>query len=278
MGGIYLTFARIRCKLVIRRSVLPTFVSYFSESDPLGDLLEVLMRSLVRLGICAAILAGMVVDVRAGLTPIGPGDFPANTTMVDLTPVNGADVQGLTVDGITFAYTSSGPNTPSAIIDGGPGTTNHITPPNVVSEDGNPSSTDALTMTFAQPQNLLGYGFALLDGSTISSGSTVTLYDSSNNLLGSITVGAAPDPNFAGGFLGVLSTTAFSVAVVTFGDPNAPAFALGNIEYAAGVPEPSSVVMAGVAVIAGLGFALRRRLGRTAEVGRLCGRTEVASG
>ena len=73
-----------------------------------------------------AILAAS--DASASVVAIGP--FSATTSITFTGLANGTEVNGLTVSGVLFSYSLGSGN---VIIDGGPGTTNHIAPPNIVS-------------------------------------------------------------------------------------------------------------------------------------------------
>src|SRR5215203_5345192 len=93
------------------------------------------MASARRLTILLSSLCGGLVlsasPARADVIVVGPAAFPAGSPLItfagvpDLTEVN-----GLLFGGIQFSY-SLGDN--EVIINGGPGPTNNIDPPNVVS-------------------------------------------------------------------------------------------------------------------------------------------------
>ncbi len=159
----------------------------------------------------------------ASVITIGVGAFGAGSTLTTFTGlIDGTEVNGLTVNGILFQYSlGSG----QLIIDGGPGLTNNITPPNIVSI-GNPSGT--LSMTLPSPVDSFGYGFAILGTSVVPTATTISLFNGATPV-GSLTYGGVPDPNFTGGFAGIQSTLLFNRVSVTFNSAVAPAFALDNI-------------------------------------------------
>src|SRR5262245_52728841 len=96
----------------------------------------------------SALASTIPIDIAA----FGPGS--TLTTFAGL--ADGTEVNGLTVDGILFQYSLGNG---SVILDGGPGTTNHIAPLNIVSI-GNPSG--VLTLTLPTLADLFGYGYAIL--------------------------------------------------------------------------------------------------------------------
>jgi hypothetical protein len=167
--------------------------------------------------------------------PIGP--FPPSTLITFTGLANGTEVNGLTVSGVSFAYTVGGSPLNGAVqIDGGPGTTN-IAPPNIVSIG---NATGTLTMLLPSPATMFGYGYAIeVMGATVANATTISVF-SGATLLGSLSYNGVPDPIFTGGFAGIQSTSAFDRVAVTFNSAAAPAFALDNIRLANGVPEPSS--------------------------------------
>jgi hypothetical protein len=71
----------------------------------------------------------------ASVVAVGPGAFPATPVLNFAGLVDGTEVNGLVVGGVQFSYSLGNGN---LITDGGPGTTNNVVPPNVVSI-GNPA-------------------------------------------------------------------------------------------------------------------------------------------
>src|ERR1700720_1690624 len=75
----------------------------------------------------------------ATVVAVGPGSFPAGSTLIDFAGLAfGTEVNGLTASGALFNYIVGGsPLNGAVVIDGGPGATNNITPPNIVSVGNN---------------------------------------------------------------------------------------------------------------------------------------------
>lgn len=183
----------------------------------------------------ASSLALACVSASAAVSAVGPAAFPSTSLLVDLSSASeGVDVHGLSVDGLTFSYSlGSG----QLIIDGGPGITNSVAPPNVVSI-GNP--TGILGVALPGLSSMFGYGYALLSSGTVPEGTTISLFNGTTNV-GSMSYTAIPDPNFPGGFAGIASTLPFDRVELTF-DASAQAFAADNFRVTA-VPEPTTLGM-----------------------------------
>ena len=187
----------------------------------------------------AIILSGS--NAVAGVIPIGP--FAASTLITFTGLADSTEVNGLTVSGVLFSYSLGNGK---VIIDGGPGITNHITPPNIVSVGNN---TGILTMFLPSPATMLGYGYAILNTAAVANAATISVF-SGATLLGSLSYNGVPDPTFTGGFAGIQSTSAFDRVAVTFNSVAAPAFALDNIRIA-NIPEPSTMLLVLSGVIGG---------------------------
>ena len=73
---------------------------------------------------------------HAALTPIGPLDFASGATVIDFSGLaDGTEANGLVLDAVLFQVTKNSVATNGiVVVDGGPGTTGNITPPNLVSE------------------------------------------------------------------------------------------------------------------------------------------------
>src|SRR5262249_25110374 len=116
------------------------------------------MRKCIRMLGVVGILSLSVPISNASVLPVGPGAFPTGSPLLNFNGLaDGTEVNGLVVSGVTFSYTLGGILTNGAvIIDGGPGTTNNITPPNIVSVFfGNNSG--ILGVTLPSPATLFGY-------------------------------------------------------------------------------------------------------------------------
>jgi hypothetical protein len=189
----------------------------------------------------------------ASVIGIGVGAFGPGTTLTTFTGLaDGTEVNGLNVGGIVFNYSlGSG----QLVIDGGPGITNNVNPPNIVSV-GAPTGT--LSLLFPTFLDRFGYGFAVLSGATIPNVTTINLFSGATNV-GTLSFGGAPDPDFTGGFAGIQSTIPFDRATVSFVG-SVPAWALDNVRTGttgATVPEPTTFVLLGTG-IGLLGFCRRK--------------------
>ena len=186
---------------------------------------------------------------KATVVGVGPGAFPAGSTLITFTGLpDGTEVNGLIVGGVLFNYSLGNGN---VIIDGGPGVTNNINPQNIVSV-GNP--TGILTLLLPGLATTFGYGYAILNTIPVPNATTITLFSGATNV-GSLSYNGLPDPTFTGGFAGIQSTIPFDRVQITFAV--APAFALDNVRIA-NVPEPTTMLLLGTG-LAGLAARVRRR-------------------
>ena len=220
------------------------------------------MRTHRRWVVVACLVTGLAVlaapAARASTIAIGIGAFDPGSTLTTFTGLsNGKEVNNLVVDGLLFQYSLGNGD---VVIDGGPGVTNNIAPPNVVSV-GNDSG--VLAITFPSLISQFGYGFAIESFGVNPASTTISLFDGAVPV-GSLSYGGAPDPMFTGGFAGIQSTLAFNRAELTFNSAVAPAFAVDNIRTSSNtVPEPGTLLLVG----AGIG-AIVRRGGHTRGEGR----------
>lgn len=177
----------------------------------------------------------------AALTPISPADFGPGTQTVTFTSLlDGTEVNGLVVDGVTFqALVSDSPTNGKVIVDvdGGPGITNNINPPNLVSASN--EATLALRVILPALTNQFGCGFAILATEVVPNAVTFNLFSGATPV-GSIFFAGTPDPEFTGGFAGVASTISFDRVELQF---SGSAFAVDNIMFS---PEPMTVPEGGV--------------------------------
>lgn len=161
----------------------------------------------------------------------------------------GTEVNSLNVGGVTFQVTLLGTSTDGQVqIDGGPGITENVNPPNVVSFDN--SAGLKLTVILPTSSSHFGYGYAVLAFDTIPDATTVELFSGMTSL-GSLSYTATADPFFSGGFAGIESTIPFNRAELTFSQAGA-AFAVDNVRFlpVTSVPESgSSLAILGVALV-----------------------------
>lgn len=196
------------------------------------------------LTLCAAAYSSVIA--------VGPEAFPADPMLLDFATLStGTEVNGLIVNGVQFSYTMGGSPTNGVLrIDGGPGITNNITPSNIVSVGGD---TGTLGLLLPAPTTLFGYGYAILNRgglSIVANATTVNIFMGTSNL-GTLSYTGVPDPVWSGGFAGIQSTIPFDRVELTFNFVAAPSFAVDNVRFAI-IPEPSTILLAGVALALGL--------------------------
>lgn len=174
---------------------------------------------------------------QASVIRVGPGAFPETSTLITFAGLaDGTEVNGLSVGGVLFNYSLGNGE---VVIDGGPGVTNNITPPNVVSIGNNAGS---LTLTLGGLFDVFGYGYAISGAGSVVSATTITVFSGAANV-GTLSYDGVLDPDFTGGFAGIQSTIPFDRVQLTFNSSLAPDFALDNIRLATAVPEPSAIIL-----------------------------------
>jgi hypothetical protein len=198
---------------------------------------------------------GFCSSAYSSVIAVGPGAFAAGSAVIDFTGLpNNTEVNGLIAGGVQFTYSVGGPPVNGAVvIDGGPGATNNIAAPNIVSVGDN---TGILSLLLPAPATLFGYGYAILSINTVVDATTIDLFLGANNV-GTLAYTGAPDPIFAGGFAGIQSTVPFDRVELTFNSTSAPAFAVDNITFSS-VPETATMLLTAGA-IALLGILRRQR-------------------
>jgi len=187
--------------------------------------------------------------------PVSPAAFPIGSPLITFDGLaDGTEVNGLVVGGVLFNYSLGNGN---LIINGGPGSTNNVEPPNIVSVGNN---SGVLTVMLPMASDLFGYGYAVLNTDPLANATTINLFSGAVNV-GTLSYNGVPDPTFSGGFAGIQSTVPFNRVELTFNSTAAPAFALDNVRYAStstpAIPEPSSIALV-LTGIAGLLWQRRR--------------------
>jgi hypothetical protein len=168
---------------------------------------------------------------HATLTPIGSLDFASGATVLNFsTLADNTEANGLVLDGVLFQVTKNSSSTNGiVIVDGGPGTTGNISPPNLVSI----SDLDGVALIVSLPNltTQFGYGYAIRAEISVPAATTIDLF-AGPTPVGSISFTGIPDPIFTGGFAGVASDAPFDRAVLTFSDVG-DAFAVDNVTFSA---------------------------------------------
>ena len=192
-------------------------------------------------------------SASASVVAVGSAAFPTGATLIDFQTVpTGTEVNGLVISGVIFSYAVGGvPLNDAVVIGDGPGITNDIFPPNIVSTG---NGTGILGIQLPAPVFLFGYGYAILSIGTLPAATTISVFSGATPL-GSLPYTGASDPFFTGGFAGIQSTIAFDRVQVTFNSGETQGFALDNLQFASGpfanVPESSTVwlLIIGVALL-----------------------------
>jgi len=166
---------------------------------------------------------------QAALTPIGPLDFASGATTLDFAALpTDTEANGLILDAVLFQVTKNSVATNGIVfVDGGPGTTGNIMPPNLVSLS-DPNGV-ALIVSLPHLASQFGYGYAINAAVSVPAATTIELFAGATPI-GSISFTGIPDPLFTGGFAGVASDTPFDRAVLTFSDVG-DAFAVDNVTF-----------------------------------------------
>lgn len=228
-------------------------------------------RSLDLPGLTAVMTCAiaLLIGVRAQAGPIGPGDFSGAATLIDFDDLTGGNTV-VTGDLITTQYSglgvvfnnptletranaspigsgtvlSSKPNV--AFIFQGGGTMGPSVPPQ--------------ELIFSVPVTKVGMNFF----TSLSANVTLELFGPGNTLLESQTLVGTNLSGFLEGFIGLEAASLVSVARVTsHGFSGSFNFSIDNVRFegpgGVAVPEPSTLSAAGLAVLAAIGFARRRR-------------------
>lgn len=159
-------------------------------------------------------------DGSPSCDPAGSGTtitFDEDGVVLD-TPVN-----GLVIGNVTFGFSSSD----ATVTDTGPGIQAFVQAPNI---EGDPSGT--LTLEFANPPLWIEYGFALNTDTPVDPGTTVEIFDESENSLGVFTAPALDTGfTFVEGFVAAASATPIASAEITFATSTNSRFAFDLLTF-----------------------------------------------
>jgi hypothetical protein len=185
----------------------------------------------------------------ATITAIGENDFPANRTLIDFTGYDGYPVNHLVIQGVTFDYSYH--TADRAYIGRDGGDSNHISGPALdVNVD---EWVGHITMDLPQLETMIGYGFDGPSHGLVHNATIMKLYNGSQ-FIGSLGFDGNADPDWTGGYAGLVSTDPFNRVEVYFN--TGLGFAMDNVSFA--TPEPGSLALLGTGIV-GLGGLLRRR-------------------
>ena len=207
-----------------------------------------------------ALILGASTRANAAVIPLTAADF-AGTSLITFDGIpDGTPVNGMTVDGVLFNYLLNSVASNALVVDDGPALSNNVSRPNLVTV-GVGNANGILRLTFAEPEERLAYGFAVLGNLVLPDATTVRLFDGTDVMVGVLSAASSVDfdPIFNSGFLGLRSTIPFVRADITF-SPIALGFAFDNVRFApaaATVPEPASVIL----LLAGFAGVARRLRG-----------------
>jgi hypothetical protein len=164
------------------------------------------------------------------LLALGAGQsFAAKPSFTETYNIPQQACDGLNLAGVTYSFTVA--EAPSSDCQAGttvgPGTTNNIEPPNI---EGNAEG--VLTMNFAHPTTIVGFGFALSTGTPQPNGVTVELFGPGRSGLRRVVpANAEPDPAFVGGRFNYRGP---AISRVTVSFAGSERFAIDNLTYFTG--------------------------------------------
>jgi hypothetical protein len=167
-------------------------------------------------------------DGSPSCDPTGSGPGESTTITFDEVPID-TPVDGLVIGDVTFGFSSSD----ATVTDTGPGIQVFVQAPNIEGD-----ASGILTLDFANPsfQVLsISYGFALDTGTPVDPGTTVEIFDASENSLGVFTAPAqAVGVQFVEGFVRADSETPIASAEISFANSTNSRFAFDFLTYSSG--------------------------------------------
>lgn len=179
------------------------------------------MRSFRALSIAAATT---LIFTLAIVAPSAANPRPLTT--LDFTEVPRQPVDGLSLQGVSFAFSIGGvPSTDANYNSGGPGNITYVQDPSL---EGNAKGT--LTITFARPTWFVQFGVALSTFATLPAGATVNVIGPTGKLRGVFTVATSPLVTFTEGQF-TYDHSRTKQLVITFDSSAALRFALDNLTY-----------------------------------------------
>jgi hypothetical protein len=158
--------------------------------------------------------------------PTGSGPGESTTITFDEVSID-TPVDGLEIGDVTFGFSSSD----ATVTDTGPGIQVFVQAPNIEG-----AASGILTLDFANPSSLsISYGFALDTSIPSDPGTTVEIFDASENSLGVFTAPAqAVGVQFVEGFVTAVSTTPIASAEISFATSTNSRFAFDFLTYSSG--------------------------------------------
>jgi hypothetical protein len=197
------------------------------------------LRSSLKRPLAAALLLGSLCGTSA------------RASTIDLTPLEGESVNGVTLGDVTFGYTELGSPSPEAFGQNiGTGDAQYVQGAAVVGfTDG------VLTLSFADPVWQLSFAVAETTNAPLTPGFSVSAYDSGGGLVEGTSIDTNPLVLLSEGQFSYVGLGVSSVAI-SFDSVDADEFAFGGLS--ATVPEPAGIAVFAAGLMA-LGVVVARR-------------------
>jgi hypothetical protein len=184
--------------------------------------------------------------IVASFFAFSPAVHGASTTTLSFGELPFQSVDGLTYAGVAFDFNVGGADSTEAFYNSfGPGALSYVDDPSLTGD-----SAGMLTLDFAIPTSVVGFGLALNTASPLSPGFRVELFTPALMSLGETPVNVLPSAGALGfsenrfEYAGEL----ISRAVIRF-DHQPGSFALDNLTFSP-VPEPSTLMLGAAALLA----------------------------